>query len=89
MRKVIITLVMLTASFASAMSNAEASAICRMRMDSFLELVKENKEVQLTVGVALQLMLRISEKPLDEVSQKLLTMLYTGCYEEMRSKEKI
>jgi hypothetical protein len=89
MRKVIITLVMLTASFASAMSNADAAGICKLRMESFLDLVKENKEVQLTVGVALQLMLRISEKPLDEVSQKLMTMLYTGCYEEMRSKEKI
>jgi hypothetical protein len=89
MKKAILTLAILTAGAAQAMTAADAAATCRRRMESFLEIVKENKEAQLTVGIAMQLMIRLSEKSPEEVSEKLLSMLYTSCYEEMRSKEQI
>jgi hypothetical protein len=88
MKKAILTLALLLPFAAPALTKEEAGAICRNRVESFLEIVKENKEAQLTVGIAMQLMLRLSDSSPDEVSKKFITMLFRACYDEMLSKER-
>jgi len=88
-KTVIMCLTLLLLSDGKALTAPDAAATCRQRVTAFLEVVKTNKEAQLTVSVAMQLMMRLSDKSVDEVADKFLTMLYTACYEEMRSKERI
>ena len=88
MKALFMSLVILSTS-AFAIPTKDAFSECRVRVERFGEIVKENKEVAFVSILAMELIRRSSGESRDEVIKKFLNLIFAQCVTELQNEERI